>query len=467
MGSQGLFNSGFIFEEFLPELNGWSGVRQYREMLDNDPVIGGIMYAITMVLRDVEWRWEPPEDLEDDDEQAKEAVDFIKGVFGDMSQPWSRFIMEVLTFLGYGHCVHEIVWKRRGGQETSNPRQFSKFDDGMIGIRKLCFRPQETIYKWNLDGDGGLKGVYQMPLNGDPEVYLPIEKILLVNTFGAKSNPEGRSIIRNSYIPYKRKNSIEVAEGRAALRAAGLAVLTMPSAYTKPDADVNYKAVATAYAAIMQSIAQDKQGALILPSDTDAQGKALFEFKYVGVADRKPIDLTPVIERYDKRIAASVLADFILLGQQAVGSFALSSDKTALFGRSLGAYLTMIADVVNLHLIPRLWKMNNLDPKLMPRAVPGEPEERDLQELGDFLMKAAGAGMPLFPDLKLENRVRDIAKLPSAEETAPAQAVGDAKARTAVAGADSAEQMAEQGPPAPGGPAAKPTVKKRRVRKQK
>lgn len=42
---------GFFYEEFLKELQGRKGVETYREMADNDDVIGAILFAIEMLIR--------------------------------------------------------------------------------------------------------------------------------------------------------------------------------------------------------------------------------------------------------------------------------------------------------------------------------------------------------------------------------------------------------------------------------
>ena len=46
LGTSGLRRSGgFVHEEFLNQLRGRRGFLVYREMADNDPVIGSILYA--------------------------------------------------------------------------------------------------------------------------------------------------------------------------------------------------------------------------------------------------------------------------------------------------------------------------------------------------------------------------------------------------------------------------------------
>ncbi len=51
IGSSGLRRSGgYINEEFLSNLQGVKGFKVYREMHDNDPVIGAMLYAIDKVI---------------------------------------------------------------------------------------------------------------------------------------------------------------------------------------------------------------------------------------------------------------------------------------------------------------------------------------------------------------------------------------------------------------------------------
>src|SRR6266576_4593637 len=53
---------GRVVEEILPELQYERGRRVLREMSDNDPTIGALLTAITMLVRSVEWRVESDED---------------------------------------------------------------------------------------------------------------------------------------------------------------------------------------------------------------------------------------------------------------------------------------------------------------------------------------------------------------------------------------------------------------------
>ena len=138
----------------------------------------------------------------------------------------------------------------------------------------------------------------------------------------------------------------------------------------------------------------------------------------------KQVDLGAIIERYDRRIAMSVLADFIMLGSNAAGSYALSSDKTELFSLALGTYLDIICDAFNTQAIPRLFDINRrafAGVKELPRLVHGDIEKPELDKLGSFIERMAGAGL-IRPDARRETYLRRLAELP--ERDGPARAKG-------------------------------------------
>jgi hypothetical protein len=108
----------------------------------------------------------------------------------------------------------------------------------------------------------------------------------------------------------------------------------------------------------------------------------------------------------------TVLADFILLGHEVVGSFALSSDKTDLFAVALGTYLDGIQEVINRFAVPRLWILNGMDPTTCPKVQHGDISTPDLGVLGAYVLALVQAGMPMFPDEQLENHLRQVAHLP-------------------------------------------------------
>jgi hypothetical protein len=111
------------------------------------------------------------------------------------------------------------------------------------------------------------------------------------------------------------------------------------------------------------------------------------------------------------------MADFILLGHEKVGSFALSSSKTDLFTLALIAILDSIRDVLNNYAVPRLFNLNVFNGiTAYPRIEHGDVESPDLMELGNFISTMAGSGALTLPDPDLENYLREAASLPAKKE---------------------------------------------------
>src|SRR6185437_2004139 len=104
----------------------------------------------------------------------------------------------------------------------------SKFTDGKIGWRRLPGRGQDTIIKWFFDENGQVHGLTQQPYSG-PLIDLPVEKFLLFRAGNLKNNPEGRSILRNSYRAYYFIKRLEELEAIGVERLNGFPLIYVPS----------------------------------------------------------------------------------------------------------------------------------------------------------------------------------------------------------------------------------------------
>lgn len=406
LGKTGLKRwGGTVTEEFLPELKGIKGVKIYKEMADNDPVIGAILFAIEMLFRQAEWRIEPANDTAG----AQLAADFLESCLYDMSSTWDDSISEILTFLPFGWSYHEIVYKYRRGDTGEGSTQ-SKFEDNLIGWRKLPLRSQDTLYEWGFDESGGIQGMRQMAPPDFNIVDIPIEKAILFRTRANKGNPEGRSVLRNAYRPWYFKKRFEEIEGIGVERdLAGLPVITPPSNQNIWDRSnplmVQMRAEAET---LVRSIRRDQMEGIVKPNG--------WELELLASAGKRQMDVDKIINRYDQRMAMTVLADFILLGHTKVGTFSLASSKTDLFATAIGAWLDSICEVFNRYAIPRLFALNPKFAKAdMPKMTHGDVETPDLKELGAFIKDMTGCGI-LTPDIDLENFAREIAGLPEMQE---------------------------------------------------
>ena len=419
LGTTGLKRtSGFVYDEFLTRLRGIQGVRTYREMADNDPTIGAILYSIEKVITRLEWRVDPFRDETTDGEPDTtdvENAEFIETCLNDMSDTWDSTLSQVLSMCIYGWSYHEIVYKKRVGPDQSDPTKRSKYTDGRIGWRKWAIRGQETLYLWEFDETGGIQGLKQVdPYTGHGMIIIPIEKALLFRTTAAKNNPEGRSLLRNAFRPWWFKRRIEEIEAIGIERdLAGLPVAMVPPNYLAATATPDEQAVLTAIKEIVTSIKRNENEGIIFPMVYDEDGHQLFSLSLLSSGGTRQFDTDKVISRLDQRIAMSVLSDFILLGQDRVGSFALGAQKMDLWSMAVDSIAKTIADTVNQHAIPRLMRLNGLDATRCPTLVYSEVAHIDLGEIADFVSKMTQAGV-LAPDPGLEDHLRELAGLPPA-----------------------------------------------------
>lgn len=398
---------GRFYEEFLTELRGKRGIETYREMSENDDTVGAILYSIEMLIRQAAWSVAPGGDTQKD----KEAADFIESCMYDMQETWTDTISEILSFLTYGWSFHEIVYKRRMGS-SRNPRLNSKYSDGLIGWRKLPIRAQETLYQWEYDNEDNLIGMTQMPPPDYGLITIPIEKGMLFRTKNRKGNPEGRSILRNAYRSWYFKKRIQEIEGIGIERdLAGLPVFTAPEGLNIWDNDdQDMVRIREGMEAMVKNVRVDEMAGIVKPFG--------YEFELLNSGGSKSFDTNSIITRYNTAIAMTVLADFIFLGHEQVGSFALSSDKTELFSMAIGAYLDIICETFNNQAILRLIDVNGEHFKGItdyPELQHGDIENADIQKLASFVRDMAGVGA-IIPDGKLEDYLREVSGLPERRE---------------------------------------------------
>jgi hypothetical protein len=397
---------GTVAEEWLPDLSGARAARVYREMSDNDAVIGAILFALEMLMRSVSWRVEPAST----DRRDREAAEFVEQCLHDMSYSWQDTLSDILTMLTYGWSLLEIVYKRRLGPDKDPP---SRHDDGRIGWRKWAIRAQDTLFRWEFDEQGGIQGMWQLAPPDYRLVFIPIEKALLFRTWTRRGNPEGRSILRNCWRSWYFKRRIEEIEGIGVERdLAGLPVVWVPPQVLLRETDADRVAYEQ-FRRLVTQIRRDEQEGVIMPLAYDAQGNKLYDLTLLSTGSRRQFDTSAIITRYEQRIAMTVMADFLLLGHDKVGSYALHADKSHLFALAVEAVLDSIAAAINQYAIPRLLKLNAFDGlKGTPTLVHDPVEPPDLKELSEFIRNLAGAGMPLWPDEELEQHLRRLAGLP-------------------------------------------------------
>lgn len=409
IGTTGInpFGQGLIYDEFLPELSGPRWHRAVREMAEQDPTVGAILFAVEMLVRRVDWSVAPASE----DPADVEAADFVTGcLFHDIEPGWEDTLAEILSFLSYGWSLFETVYKRRTGEGGETP---SNYNDGKIGWAGWGIRPQESLARWVFDGDR-VAGFRQWTPSG-LEVEIPAEKFLLFRSSSRRGSPEGRSVLRNAYLSWYLKKNIQRIEGIGIERdLAGLPVAWVPPELMQATATVGQQAVMAAIKKIVTGIRRDANEGVVMPLEYDANGKPRYDLKLLSTGGSRQFDTNEIVQRYDVRIAMSVLADFVFLGHQRSGSYALSEDKTRLFTTALETWLDTIAGTINDRAIKPLLAINGYQTQTPPTLTHGNMESVNLGELGTYLSQLAAAGILTLPNPELEAKALELAGMPAA-----------------------------------------------------
>jgi len=464
IGTTGLRRAGgFVDEELLRKLSGRKAALVFREMSDNSPIVGAVLYVVQMLLRQAEWRTEPA----GESPRQKEAAEFLEQCFEDMAHTWDEMMAEILSMLPFGWAFLEIVLKVRCGP-GDDPKRASKFSDHRIGIRKVSIRAQDTLDRWEFNDEGEVIGLWQQdPWAGNRGcVFIPLNRALLFRTTSHKNNPEGRSMLRNAYRPWFFGKRIEEIEAIGIERdLTGLPIVEVPAELMAPNATAAQKQLRAAFERLVQQVRRDEREGVVMPSSTNSEGKSTgYSFKLMGSGGRRAIDTSAVVTRHEQRIAMTMLAEFLFLGTQAVGSYSLASTKTSLFTMALGGIMENIGSTLNRQLVPKIMALNGYATEDHPKVVYGDLESPPLEGVAGFINQPVQAGA-LVPDAKLERKLREMAKLPQIDEdhampaprpVSPAPVVPDAPPAAAPAPAAAAPTFGPDDTPDPEGGAGLP-----------
>lgn len=409
IGSTGLNSqSGYIHEDLITDLRGARWINTVQKMSEQDAIIGSMLFSIEMLIRRTGFSIVPADGGED-------VAEFVESCFDDMSMSWNDTLSEILTMLPFGWAWMEEIYKVRSG-DSRDAKKRSKFNDGRIGWRKWSIRGQNTLNRWVFDDDGGIQAMEQIAPPRYRRAIIPIQKSLLFRTTVRRGNPEGRSILRNAYISWHYRNNIARIEGVGIERdLAGLPVAYVPASALSSTATDAEKALVTAVKDIVTKIRRDEKEGVIWPLAYDDNNNEMYRLALLSTGGTRQFDTDKIISRYDQRILMSVLADFILLGHEKVGSFSLSADKTDLFVSAISAWLNSIADVINRHAIPRLLSYNGIDKRLSPKMEFGAVEKVSMSDLADYVSKLTNSEL-IIPDNELERHLRQQAALPESSE---------------------------------------------------
>lgn len=348
-------------------------ITEYRKM-GNDSTVAAIMYALTMLVRSVEWSITPG-----DDAQARRNADYLKEQIDALPHPFSDIPQEAVAGVLYGFSFHEITYTT---------------DSGLIGWSSIDHRPQHTLLKWELDEQNQPEVFVQMlPQGGRADIPVPVKGFLFRTDTTA---PSGVSLFRGAYDAWVKKHQAEHSLMVGVDRnLRGMPKILMPSDIL---AQGEGNAVYDAMKDLVTRIKRDEQMGLLLPSDRDEDGNLLYEF-VIETTDAGNYDgIVSVIRMYAQDIATTLLATFLGLGRDATGSRALAEPQQELFRIAVNALLDMVQDQIDRQLIGSLFDLNPTLTGDRPTLTHTPITDVDLEALGGFIEKIFKGGGDWFDD---------------------------------------------------------------------
>jgi len=401
-------SNGQILEESKQELRFPESIKTYKKMA-MDTTLSSALGLYEMMVARVGWRCVPPKDPTPA-EQSK--ADFVNSCLDDMEHSWFEFIKEATSMYTFGFSVHEKVYRQR------LKRTGSKYNDGLIGLRKLPIRSQDTISKWIFDSTGrnlvGLEqdvtfsdDLYRFTTLKDTKVTIDRPKFLLFRSNVKRDNPEGVSLLKNCYQSWKWRLALEEHEAIGVSREMrGIPVIYIPPHYMSPDASAEQKAIYDYYKRAVTNLHMNEQTGMVMPMAYDPDSKQpLFKFELMSVMGTKGYDVGAIIQRYDNKMLMAFYADLLKMGQEKVGSFSLAGAKTNILAMAIEHRLMEIQTVLNTDLIPQLFALNKWADERLPTFVFDDLDEEDLDEFSKAVQRIFSVNAVEF-DRPVANLIR-------------------------------------------------------------
>lgn len=433
-------NTAFQYPQFIYTVN----------EIRNNPTVGGAMNVYRMMISRVNWRVEPPKDASEID---KERARLVGTMMDDMEGSWKGFVEEVVPYLEYGFGIHEKVLRRRLA------RNGSKFNDGLVGIRKLAPRNQDTICRWDFDDSGANLLQVQQDINNlenssrfmsreDAKTGLvPIarEKFLLFSASSNKGNPQGNSIYKAIYLAFKTLTLLQENELVGISKdIQGILKITLPPEYLDPNASEDKKAVVRAFQSIIDNYNAGTQRGLVVPNVRDESGNSMFEYDLMEAKAGAKYDVEKIITRLQSDILAALNVDILKLGANGSGSFSLAESKTSVLALAIDYRLREIATVLNEDLMRTIYSANGWSQENMAKFVYEDIEDIDLAEFAKAIQQIVSVSA-IEMDRAFMNRVRRALGIPERPDDEPVNQ-DELPATMAAVETNASEGMSTAGP---------------------
>lgn len=385
---------GYFSEEYLSELRGTRGAKQWDEMRRSEAQISMLLNAIMNPIKAANWEIEP---YAEGDAEFEKHAELIRTCLFEMVD-FDTFKHEALTVIPFGFSILEVVHS----VEFNHPK-FGTFN----GLKALAFRSQKTIENWQLEEKTGrLLGVNQYTysdLGGN--VFIPGEFLLVLTHSKEGDNYEGISALRPMLGAYKRKDLyLKLAAIGVERYAIGTPVGTIPKGKEKTTE-------VEAFTKILQNFTSHESSYIVKPEGWSIE---------IQKSDFDAAKIKELLTFENTEFANAIVGNFLALGMNGGGgAYALGSNLGEFFTSGIQSYADLICAAVNRGLIPNLVKLNAGDQRGYPKMKCTGISDKAGKELAEVI-KFLSDARALDPDDPLKAHLRKLYKMPKAD---PASAV--------------------------------------------
>lgn len=229
IGTTGLEEwSGWIQEAYRTELQ-WPGVEaEYSRIWRSDPelTIQRNFYGSWASTLTPRFELPPTSDIGEDSETTdddKAALEFANQVLVDIEDGITAWLVSTVTrtpFYGFGWWEAPPGIRNENWKPPKKDPWRSKYNDGLVGYRRLAFRRYSSFYKWIFDDETDrMIGFKQMTATGGFE-SIPLNRSLHT-TFGDSDNPEGLATLESMWRLQRIHQGLEIVFGIGAEHTAG------------------------------------------------------------------------------------------------------------------------------------------------------------------------------------------------------------------------------------------------------
>ena len=438
------------------ELSGHHGSETYLKMLRQNPLISGAQSAFEASAQKVAWRFRINRENKES-RQAKRGLEILERSMANLD--WSSFISDAMLAGPLGFALFEMA--------------FDVSDKGMVVLKDLSPRPQETIEEFIFNADNeitaaeqrverpyktGLPGVSSGVSVQYESVTIPAWKLCLIKFHNNRGDPRGRPALEACYKSDYYINCLEDIEAIGIEKEFnGVLVIELPPEYMSDSAPSALQAKRREFEEMGAKARSGEFVSIVIASskNPDTGLPSGFDVRLLENSGSRSIDQDSTIKRHKSDLLIALLSEWLLLGVTGRGTNALGDSKMSVVEMAVEAAIKAVRNALVCQVLPVLMVLNGIDEKYWPEIEHGLVEAPNLNQYADFFSKLKAAGA-ISGGPATERFFRETANMPEEEEEFVQDMLDKMLAGEEEGPADAGANLAPEAENNPENPAAEP-----------